>query len=98
MHIALPANKATGLEVPCWVQVDQLATVRRSRVRSPIGELDRATLRDESGDPIVSRPTGPLRRAGLAERVEQAPSAFGVDDHLAGSAAMADVCRLLFLR
>jgi mRNA interferase MazF len=46
MRIALPVDAATGLKVASWAQVDQLNTVRRSRVRGPIGHLDRATLRE----------------------------------------------------
>jgi len=46
MRIALPADATTGLEVASWAAVDQLATVRRSRVRGPIGHLAGATLRE----------------------------------------------------
>jgi mRNA interferase MazF len=46
LRIALPAGAETGLALACWAAVDQLATVRRSHVRGPIGRLDPATLRE----------------------------------------------------
>lgn len=46
LRIALRADATTGLEVACWAAVDQLATVRRSHVRGPIGHLDPVTLRE----------------------------------------------------
>jgi mRNA interferase MazF len=46
LRIALPAGAETGLEVESWAAVDQLATVRRSHVRGPIGQLAAATLRE----------------------------------------------------
>jgi len=45
LRIALPADATTGLQRASWAQVDQLATVRRSRVRGPIGHIDGDTLR-----------------------------------------------------
>lgn len=46
LRIALPVEATTGLEVACWAQIDQLATVRRSHVRGPIAHLSAATLRE----------------------------------------------------
>jgi mRNA interferase MazF len=44
LRIALPVNSETGLIENSWAAIDQVATVRRSRVSHGIGRLDSAKM------------------------------------------------------
>jgi mRNA interferase MazF len=44
LRIALPVNEETGLIEDSWAAIDQVSTVRRSRVSGGIGHLDGAKM------------------------------------------------------
>ena len=43
-RIDLPPTKGNGLEVPSQIMVDKITTVRRDRLRQPIGHLTLAEM------------------------------------------------------
>ena len=44
LRIPLAAGVETGLAVPSWAQIDQVATIRRTRIGRRIGRLDDAAM------------------------------------------------------